>query len=44
MNQDTFFRIAASYTFFDHERNEIYKEWKVEAVEKKLRRLKQNWL
>jgi hypothetical protein len=34
-----FFRCAAGYAFFDHERNEeIWEEFKVEAVDEKLGR------
>jgi hypothetical protein len=39
-----FFRKTAGYTLFDHKRNkEILEEFKVEPVDKKLRRYKANW-
>jgi hypothetical protein len=39
-----FFRRTIGYTLFDHKRNEILEELKVQPVDGKLRRYKSNWL
>jgi len=40
----TFFRRTIGYTLFDHKRNELLEEQKVQPVDKELRRYKSNWL
>jgi len=39
-----FFRRTIGYTLFNHKRNELLEELKVQPVYKKLRRFKSNWL
>jgi hypothetical protein len=39
-----FFRRTVGYTLFDHKRNELMEELKVQPVDKKLRRYVSNWL
>jgi hypothetical protein len=39
-----FFITTIGYTLFDHKRNELLEEVKVQPVDKKLRKYKSNWL
>jgi hypothetical protein len=39
-----FFRRTVGYTLFDHKRNKLLEELKVQPVDKELRRYKSNWL
>jgi hypothetical protein len=38
------FRRTIGYTLFEHKRNELLEELKIQSIDKKLRRYKSNWL